>query len=220
YNNHDIDDGLTSGMLDRDALEAVTLWREHYVRIRQQWPKEPFGLWKHQTVRHIINAQVTDLVTTVHQRLADARIDSMEEARDPRHADLVAFSPAMVKKNRELKDFLMAHLYQHSRVIRMEAKARRILTDLFSAYTENPRQLPPSSYGRIADTWEENQRIAAEHATHGLTGEAYTHALRAHPPYWANEGTIKRAICDYIAGMTDRFALDEHKKLFDPHERV
>ncbi|MDV2502612.1 MAG: deoxyguanosinetriphosphate triphosphohydrolase [bacterium] len=219
YNNHDIDDGLTSDMIDPEALEAVTLWREHFARIRQRWPSQPFSLWKHQTVRHIINAQVTDLVSTVHQRLGDAQIDSVEQARDPRHADLVSFSADMSKKNRELKDFLMAHLYQHSRVIRMEAKARRILTDLFTAYTENPRQLPPSSYAAIAETWEENQRLDKE-LPDDLTGEARATALRANPIHRENEGRIKRAICDYIAGMTDRFAIDEHKKLFDPHERV
>ena len=220
YNNHDIDDGLTSRMLEPETLEAVTLWREHFARIRQRYPGHPFGLWKHQTVRHIINEQVTDLIETLHQRLADEQIGSVEQARDPRHADLVSFSPEMSKKNRELKDFLMAHLYQHSRVIRMEAKARRILTDLFTAYTENPRQLPPPSYAVIEDAWEENQRVSAEHAAQGLTGEVLARALQAVQTYWANEGRIKRAICDYIAGMTDRFALDEHKKLFDPHERV
>jgi dGTPase len=34
------------------------------------------------------------------------------------------------------------------------------------------------------------------------------------------EEPIPRMVCDYIAGMTDRFALDEYKKLFDPYEKV
>ncbi|MFB3073110.1 MAG: deoxyguanosinetriphosphate triphosphohydrolase, partial [bacterium] len=89
YNNHDIDDGLTSRMLEPEPLEAVTLWRENFARIRQRCPGHPFSLWKHQTVRHIINEQVTDLVETLHQRLADEQIGSVEQARDPRHADLV-----------------------------------------------------------------------------------------------------------------------------------
>jgi dGTPase len=101
----------------------------------------------------------------------------------------------------------------------MEAKAQRILTDLFSAYTENPRQLPPSSYSAIAETWEENQRLGKE-LPDDLVGEARAAALRTDHIFWANEGRIRRAICDYIAGMTDRFAIDEHRKLFDPHERV
>jgi dGTPase len=35
-----------------------------------------------------------------------------------------------------------------------------------------------------------------------------------------DEEPIPRMVCDYIAGMTDRFALDEYKKLFDPYEKV
>jgi dGTPase len=97
---------------------------------------------------------------------------------------LVGFSPAMERKNAELKLFLLEHLYRHYRVIRMAEKARRIIHDLVQVYADSPRQLPPSFASRIA--------------TEGMP----------------------RVVCDYIAGMTDRFALEEHRKLFDPHARV
>jgi dGTPase len=220
YNNHDIDDGLTSEMLHLEDLNDITLWREHFYRLHSLYPDKSLKLLKHQTVRHIINAQVTDLVTSISQRLAEHEISSVEQVRKPDRSELVSFSPDMKKKNRELKDFLKTNLYQHSRVIRMEAKARRILTDLFTAYTENPRQLPPATYSGIAEAWESKKRIEAEVMAQGLSGGASTKELQEDSAYHASEGRIKRAICDYIAGMTDRFALDEHKKLFDPHERV
>ena len=98
---------------------------------------------------------------------------------------LASFSPVMEDMNRELKTFLRENLYEHYRVTRMAEKAQRILTDLFNAYLDKPRQLPPTTYGKIDKT-----------------------------------GSVKRVICDYMAGMTDKFALEEHRKLFDPHEKV
>jgi dGTPase len=88
----------------------------------------------------------------------------------------------MAARNRELKRFLYANMYRHYRVARMEAKANRVLSDLFETYTRKPEQLPK----------EVNQRAETT-------------------------GDLDRAVCDYLAGMTDRFALDEHYKLFDPY---
>ena len=114
-------------------------------------------------------------------RQQQALADELAQA----HERVACFSPEMDDMNRELKQFLRLNLYQHYRVTRMAEKAQRILTDLFKAYLDKPRQLPPHIYGRI----DEN-------------------------------GSAERVICDYMAGMTDKYALEEHKKLFDPHEKV
>src|SRR5262249_22998290 len=98
---------------------------------------------------------------------------------------LVAYSPAMVPRIAELKSFLMDNLYTHVRVTRMGVKAKTIMSGLFRAYFDEPRQMPPHVFAQIG------------------------------------QGLDKpRVIADYIAGMTDRFALDEYKKLFDPLEKV
>jgi len=92
----------------------------------------------------------------------------------------------MAEMNRELKAFLMNNLYHHHRVIRMADKAERIISELFRAYSREPRLLPPGNFEKID-----------------------------------KDGTKKmRVICDYIAGMTDRFALKEYGKLFDPFLKV
>jgi dGTPase len=183
YNNHDIDDGLTSQMIELASLREVSLWEEHFREIEQRSPQVPRKIQWRQTVRMIINSLVLDLCEETLRRLATLCVAQVE---DVRHAPqpLVGFSQAMGRKNTELKLFLLEHLYRHYRVIRMAEKARRIIHDLFKVYADSPRQMPPSFSTRTP-----------------------------------REG-IPRVVCDYIAGMTDRFALEEHRKLFDPHARV
>ena len=96
---------------------------------------------------------------------------------------MVGYSEEMQRRNRELKDFLYKNMYRHFRVVRMQVKAERLISDLFNAYCEEPLMLPDLA------------KLGIEH--HGL----------------------ERTICDYIAGMTDRYAIEEHQKLFNPLER-
>jgi dGTPase len=183
YNNHDIDDGLTSQMIDLDNLRQMPLWEEHFREIRQRFPQASRKVQWRQTVRTIINSLVLDLCEETLRRLESGRISGVDEVRrSPQR--LVAFSVEMERKNAELKLFLLEHLYRHYRIIRMSEKARRIVHDLFKVYMESPKQMPPSFFARLG---KEN---------------------------------IPRVVCDYIAGMTDRYALDEHRKLFDPQARV
>jgi dGTPase len=183
YNNHDIDDGLTSQMIELESLREVPLWEEHFGEVQQRFPQAPQKILWRQSVRSIINSLVADLCEETLRRLTAAGIDNVTDVRSATQP-LVGFSPAMERRNAELKLFLLEHLYRHYRVIRMAEKARRIIHDLVKVYTDSPRQLPPSFSSRIA--------------TEGMP----------------------RVVCDYIAGMTDRFALEEHRKLFDPHTRV
>ncbi len=183
YNNHDIDDGLTSQMIDLDNLRQMPLWEEHFGQIRQRFPQASRKVQWRQTVRTIINSLVLDLCEETLRRLESGRINGADEVRrSPQR--LVGFSVEMERKNAELKLFLLEHLYRHYRIIRMSEKARRIVHDLFKVYMESPKQMPPSFFARLG---KEN---------------------------------IPRVVCDYIAGMTDRYALDEHRKLFDPQARV
>ena len=183
YNNHDIDDGLSSDMLDAAQLKDVELWQENYERIKNKFHREGFKVHKSQTIIQIINQQVTDLITQILNEIEQRKIGSVEDVRVVGES-IAIFSPDMNKKNTELKKFLKKNLYNHHRVIRMSDKAGRLLKALFKVYSDEPQLLPPHVYAAMEDTGKE------------------------------------RLICDYIAGMTDRFALDEYKKLFDPYERV
>jgi len=185
YNNHDIDDGLLSEMIEPDALKAVELWNVHFNEIKAAHPGADFKILKYQTIVRIINAQVTDLVDAVSAAIEEKGITSLSDVRAEKKA-VARFSPAMEKKNKQLKKFLYENLYRHHRVERMADKAERIVTELFNTYARAPRLLPPRLYSLIELSGREKHRV----------------------------------ICDHIAGMTDRFALDEYKKLFDPYEKV
>jgi dGTPase len=184
YDNHDLDDGLTSGILREEDLESLELWRRAREVAEAQGPLRDPEIRKYQLIRTLINQQVTDLVQATLRRLAEQDIASVGDVRGcPQR--LVQFSQAMSALRVPLKRLLHTQLYQHYRVVRMATKAARTLRELFTLYLEQPEQLPNTTRARIR-SGEEPHRV----------------------------------VCDYIAGMTDRYCLEEHQKLFNPVERV
>lgn len=183
YNCHDVDDGLYSRVLSEKMLEEVELWRILYQKCQQKYSGLNSSQVRNYVVRQMINREVSDLIETTSKRLKELGIGSVQEVRSA--SELIPdFSPELKALNTELKDFLLKHMYQHYRMVRMADKARRILNELFSVYLENPEQLPGST----------REKLKTQEKT--------------------------RVVCDYIAGMTDRFAQQEYKKLFDPFEKV
>jgi dGTPase len=175
YNNHDIDDGLRSGLIDMDAIGAVPLFARHRDEADRAYPGIAPRRLIHETVRRMIDTLVTDLVAETTRRIALAAPATVDEVRAA--APLVAFSPRVREECDALKSFLLHSLYRHPQVMRMTGKARRIVRELFAAFDGEPRLLP-AEHGRRVD----------------------------------REGA--RAIADYIAGMTDRYAVREHRRLF------
>ncbi len=186
YNNHDIDDGLRAGLLSIDQLRSVPLFARHHDAACSAHRDMNPKQERHETIRRIINSLVGDLVDASRERWAIARPASIDEVRDQK-GPLIGYSDAVRNENLELKRFLRENLYMHHQVYRVMAKARRVIRDLFAALFADPRLMPPEFFA-------ESQRIEQ---TGGAAGRA-------------------RAVADYIAGMTDRYALDEHERLFDP----
>jgi dGTPase len=182
YNNHDVDDGLRSGMITVEQIRAVALFRDAHDAVLARGIQED-RILRHQVIRHIIDGCVQDLLETTLANLGEARAGSLEDVRGAGRR-LVGYSAGMAARVKELKDFLLANMYRHYRVVRMGDKAGRILRDLFQTYAAEPLQLPPRYQRQI------------------------------------ERDGLHRVVCDYIAGMTDRFALDEHRKLFDPLVKV
>jgi dGTPase len=178
YTAHDLDDGLRSGMITPTMLEGITLW-EILVESVGWKGSELDELSRHRMIRRLIGLEVSDLVHTSDLLIKEARLSSPEDAQRLPY-NVVTFSEEMVRRNRPLKDFLFKNLYRHHRVVRMQTKAERIISELFSAYRNEPQMLPR----HIQETIEERG--------------------------------LERTICDYIAGMTDRFAVEEYNKLFEP----
>jgi dGTPase len=182
YNNHDIDDGLSSGMFTIEAIRATELFREaHEDALRRGFEED--RVVRHHVVRFIIERCVNDLIEATQRSLEQAGVASVGDVRRAGRR-LVAYSPGMAERVKELKEFLLRNMYRHWRVVRMGDKAGRILRDLFESYVNEPRALPPQYQGQI------------------------------------ERDGVHRVVCDYISGMTDRYAVDEHQKLFDPTVRV
>jgi dGTPase len=175
YNNHDIDDGLRSGLIQLAQLEEVPLVARHAATVREQFPTLAERRLINETVRRMINTLIVDLVDESQRRIDAAAPRSIDDVRAA--GPLVAFSASLRREADLLKGFLHDNLYRHFRVMRMTAKARRIVVELFNAFHDEPRLLPPDHQAR---------------------------AGRDRP----------RAIADYVAGMTDRYAITEHRRLY------
>ena len=184
YDHHDLDDGLTSGILKEEDLMGLELWREARERVDEQWGALDAETRQHQIIRTLINEQVTELVNATAERLKRLHIVSVEDVRACSER-LIDFSPETRTLRTPLKSLLWQEFYHHYRVARMADKAKRFITELFHLYVKKPAQLPRTTRSRIT---------------------------RGEEPH--------RVVCDYIAGMTDRYCLEEYKKLFDPFERV
>ena len=189
YNSHDVDDGLRAGLLTVDQLNEVRFFRTQYEAVNRAFPDLAPRRIVHEVVRRMINRQVVDLVETSRERLNRAAPADIDAVR--RHdSPLIAFSDDMREQNLELKRFLRDQLYRHYRVHRMSVKAASVIRGLFGAFLDDLRLLPE-------DAQVHARRGEAEH---GDSGRA-------------------RAVADYIAGMTDRYAIAEHERMFDPNAR-
>ena len=185
YNNHDIDDGIRAGLISLDELEALPLVAEPLHEVRRLHPQASERQRRHEVIRRLITLLVDDLRATTEARLAEAAPDCPDAVR-AQPRPMVAFSDAMRAQATELKRFLYTRVYRHHRVYRMTRKAQRVIRELFEALVADPLLLPP-----------EFQAVAA--AGREAEGEA----------------GVARAVADYIAGMTDRYALHVHGSLFN-----
>ncbi|WP_038085675.1 deoxyguanosinetriphosphate triphosphohydrolase [Thioalkalivibrio sp. ALM2T] len=179
YNNHDVDDGLRSGLLTMDGLAEVTLFRDCRETVQARYPNLDPRRIQHETVRRMIDALVGDLIETSQAAIDHQRPQTPDDVRRAREA-LIRFSPQMAEQARELKGFLRENLYHHHQVHGVMHKARQLIHDLFAAFESEPR-LMPEHYQRHADEM-------ATHDSHGpqraiadyIAGMTDRHAIREH----------------------------------------
>ncbi len=182
YNTHDLDDGLRSGLVQPPQLCELALWAGALdaLAIRDL---EITPIDRNRIIRYLVDLEVSDVVYATEERLRELKPDSVAMVRR-QPQPIVRYSDGLSALNRDLKSFLFEKLYRHWRVIRMSQKAKRMLAELYHAYTSAPCQLPDEVQTRT------------------------------------NTQSVERVVCDYVAGMTDRFALEEYSKLFDPAVRL
>ncbi len=153
YLNHDLDDGLRSGLLDAQQLEKVTLWAEVHATLPATAREAGERVLHAQMIRLLIDRLVVDLAEATAEALAAAAPGSPDEVRrlpEP----LVRFSPETGPLQRKLKQFLYENLYHHPRVLAVSRQAEQILGDLFRAYRARPDALPTHVVARFAEDGE------------------------------------------------------------------
>ncbi|MDQ3185017.1 MAG: deoxyguanosinetriphosphate triphosphohydrolase [Pseudomonadota bacterium] len=175
YNNHDVDDGLRSGLITQEQLEEVDIFARHLAMAKKHYPQISGRRLIHETVRRMINTLVADLIKQSAINVAAARPDSLPAVRGATF--LIGFSEKIRQEQQELKKFLRDYLYRHYQVARMSAKARHTIEMLFNAFRSDIRLLPPLY--QVKYSQDKHQAIA-----------------------------------DYVAGMTDRYAIREYRRIF------
>ncbi|MFN2308247.1 MAG: deoxyguanosinetriphosphate triphosphohydrolase [Gammaproteobacteria bacterium] len=188
YNSHDVDDGLRARLIEIEELGEIRLFAEQHAEVQRAYPDLSVRRSIHEVVRRMINRQVVDLIETSLAGLREAAPTDITGVRQ-QPGPLIRYSDAMREQNQELKRFLRTRLYQHYRVYRMTTKAARVISALFDAFNTDLRLLPDEARAHC-------QRLET---TAGAEGRA-------------------RGVADYIAGMTDRYAIGEYERVYNPKE--
>ncbi len=184
YNNHDVEDGLRAGMFTLDDLEKLVLLGEVIGGVKKSYPDIAEHYLIQESIREMIGAMVVDVLAESNRRLKILNPSSPEDIRTAKTA-VVAFSDSMLPKVNQLRKFLLERMYRHETVLQVRVKAERVMLDLFNGFQSREKPLP--------DHWQQRLEDAG-----GFTDDQ----ARA------------RIVCDYIAGMTDRYAIREHERLF------
>ncbi len=199
YDTHDTDDALGLGFITLDELKSVEFWAQSTDRVR----RHTSGLAGHPlrvaVVRELLAWQVTDLLNETTRRLTDANVRSVDDVRNAGEK-LVGFTPELAKMKAELERFLRERVYKHHQVLRMTANGKRVLRALFGEYVRGPELLPEKHLRR----WTGANAI-----------------IGPPPPEWVTAARkpldcLERVVGDYLAGMTDRYAQLEYRRLFLP----
>jgi len=189
YNNHDVDDGLRAGLIQVEDLAQLTLFGREHATVVARYPQATPRRKIHETIRRMIDRVVQDVIHTTTASLAQAAPRTIDDVR-ALPGRLVLMSDQIRMEHVELKQFLREHVYRHYRVLRMTTKARRVLHELFEVLMKDVALLPS----------EHRDAAVRSETRDGPSGRA-------------------RVVADYVAGMTDRYAILEHRRLFYPEAR-
>ncbi|MGE3890285.1 MAG: deoxyguanosinetriphosphate triphosphohydrolase [Steroidobacteraceae bacterium] len=189
YNNHDLDDGLRAELISLDDAQECMAFRIQHAAVMQAYPALAGRRLVHEVVRRLINQVVTDVVDISRQAIEQAAPIDINAVRT-HPKPLIQLSADTAQQHLELKRFLRERVYRHYRVLRMTNKAQQVVKSLFDAFMQAPELMPPE----------------------------YQYAAKSIPAE-TNAASRARAVADYIAGMTDRYAVLEHERMFDPGKR-
>ena len=183
YFSHDFEDGIRANFFTIDQIiNSFSILDEYKKDIKAKLEKTEKKRVVNEIRRLIISCMINDLVCATNLNINKYNLKSSQDVRMLK-TPLIVFSDDMKFKMKEIRKFLTSRMYKNSDINRMTSKAKRIVSDLFTIYSNEPDCLPEEwkkSFDQVEDSIPKH-----------------------------------RIIADYIAGMTDRFAVNEHRKLFD-----
>lgn len=182
YNTHDIDDGLRSGYLSFDMLEEIPFLAGLMAEVRGRYPNLEAARFTHEIMRRQITAMVEDVIGYAQKALREVRPESADDVRQAGRV-MATFSDDLAVTDRQIKKMLFSRIYRHPDVMRVRAGAASIVTDLFTAYMDDPQL---------------------------MQGHYWVDKIREMP-----QAARARHVGDYLAGMTDNYAINTHRRLFD-----
>ncbi|UUX50088.1 deoxyguanosinetriphosphate triphosphohydrolase [Nisaea acidiphila] len=185
YHTHDIDDALHANLFAIETLREAPIAGDIVAEVQASYGDLSNTRLVQEIVRRLIGMMVEDLLSESRKRLAEYNPRSADDIRQA-PVPIIAFSPDMEARNKALKKFLFQNMYRHYKVNRMASKARRVVKEMFELLMNEPNCLPAQ--------WQR-------------TGNDQ--------PGDIDKPKQARLIADYIAGMTDRYAMIEHARLFD-----
>jgi len=183
YNNHDLDDGLRSGLIKVNDLEESPFFYKIFSQADQKNRQQDRMVAIYQSVRKIIDLMVTDLIDTSRNSIKASKVETVEDIRGLKQP-LITFSDALFKDHKQLKTVLREKLYSHPKVEGMYQQGKTYVSTIFNRLMENPEEMPERHRLICKKQEESNQKV----------GRAET-------------------VADYIAGMTDRYAISEYSRL-------
>jgi dGTPase len=185
YNAHDLDDGLRAGLFHLADIEDLPLAGDHLREVRSLYPGLDDSRTVHEIVRRQITAMVEDVITQIQNNMQKLKPQTQQDIRNAGKT-IVHFSPQMAESEKSIKAFLFTNMYRAPSVVRVREDAKQVVRDLFNIYFSGSAKMP-NEWGL---DWQDT-------------------ATRI------DDDKRARLVCDFLSGMTDRYAILEHQRLFD-----
>ncbi|EPR12798.1 dGTP triphosphohydrolase [Ruminiclostridium papyrosolvens] len=205
YLCHDLQDGIESGLIENAMSKNIDFKRDineiiSIINDLLKSEKKEIGVTKYSDT-YFIDSLIHKLIMSVTEQsvvnLVEKKIETLENVKSLalKGEKLITLKKEDEDTFKKLKALIYKSVYGIHTIQTMDSKAVTVVKDLFETFTNNPRLLPPE--------------------------ELYKYMHIENPPdYGGFTNNEIHVICDYIAGMTDRFALEEHERIRNPHIKI
>ncbi|RLL71818.1 deoxyguanosinetriphosphate triphosphohydrolase [Paenirhodobacter hankyongi] len=188
YNHHDLHDGLRAGLFTEDDLCELPMVGECFAEVDRLYPGLEATRRRHEALRRVFGVMVEDVIAVAQNRLAGLQPRSVDDIR-AMEGPIIRFSKPLYQSLKVVKMFLFQRMYRAPRVVAERQRVTAMVNGLFPLFLDRPELLP--------EDWQGDVAAAKAKGNDGRT-------------------ELARVVLDYVAGMTDRFAIQEYHRLIDP----